>query len=170
NPSPCCALRNSMRKAGAIFRRVANFCRDPESMKTSPLQSIPRPMLPETNPSSRNFLRGGLRSGGRGFLWPVLIRVCEVIIACEFQQRKTILRERRWFALHFCDHARIIEHCVPCQVRKEHFQQRGELSRFPEAPGEEIHHARRRAFERRYERGRALSLRFRERAGQLQIR
>src|SRR5579864_1785495 len=141
NPSPYCARRNSMRKAGAVSRRAANFSRDPASMKTSPVRWNSRPKLRETNPSSRNFLRGGLRSGGRGFRRPVLIRVGEVIIARELQQRKTILRERRWFAPRLRDHARVIEHRVPCQVGKKHFEQRGELARLPEAPGEEIHHA-----------------------------
>ncbi len=50
--------------------------------------------------------------------------VFEIVLAAEFQKRKTVLRKRDRLALQFGGHARIVEDRVPHQIRHEHFQQR----------------------------------------------
>src|SRR5579862_1182763 len=101
---------------------------------------------------------------------PAAVFIREMILACEAQQWIAILRKWRRALTEFGHYARIIEHRIPYEVRKKHFHQCGKAADFSRTSRERVHDFGRRPLQPRRINGTALSLRFRERVGQLHER
>src|SRR5712692_8848863 len=80
-------------------------------------------MRPGGNPSFPGAPRhGSFLSVGIG--WPWLRRIAEFILTAEFQKRISVSRKFCGHFTKFRNHTRIVENCVPVQVRPEHLEQR----------------------------------------------
>src|SRR6266849_4095158 len=80
-------------------------------------------MRPGGNPSFPGAPRyGSFLSVDIG--WPWLRRIAEFILTAEFQKRISVSRKFCGHFTKFRNHTRIVENCVPVQVRPEHLEKR----------------------------------------------